>query len=121
MSQSKTAHAGKVALLAVASLLVATMWMLMSSSPVKAQTEPYSSETPSVLPTTITNDDDDTPPDDVLDERIENDDDAPEDVAADERENSGVLPFTGGDVVLFLVVGTAAVGTGLLLVRKSRS
>jgi hypothetical protein len=33
----------------------------------------------------------------------------------------GVLPFTGADLTLFVVVGAAAVATGMLIVRRARS
>jgi hypothetical protein len=32
--------------------------------------------------------------------------------------NDGVLPFTGGQVVLFVVIGAAAIGTGMLILRS---
>lgn len=34
--------------------------------------------------------------------------------------NSSTLPFTGADVVLILLVGFAAIGTGTVLVRRFR-
>lgn len=34
--------------------------------------------------------------------------------------NSSTLPFTGADVVVILLVGFAAIGTGTVLVRRSR-
>jgi len=32
-----------------------------------------------------------------------------------------VLPFTGGDVVLFVVIGLLAVGSGSLILRRTRA
>ncbi len=32
----------------------------------------------------------------------------------------GVLPFTGGEVMLFAVIGAAAIGAGTLVVRSTR-
>ena len=33
---------------------------------------------------------------------------------------SGSLPFTGADITLFVVIGLAAIGTGAVIVRKTR-
>jgi hypothetical protein len=32
--------------------------------------------------------------------------------------NDGVLPFTGGQIILFVVIGIAAIGTGTLVLRS---
>jgi hypothetical protein len=70
------------------------------------------------------------PPDDeVLDEVIRNDqpEQAPDllpdlQPRADQPDVApGVLPFTGADLTLFVVVGAAAVAGGTLIVRKARS
>jgi LPXTG-motif cell wall-anchored protein len=37
------------------------------------------------------------------------------------RPASSTLPFTGADVTLFVVIGLAAIGTGTLIVRRTRS
>lgn len=42
---------------------------------------------------------------------------------SDERgavEEGGALPFTGADITLFVVIGLAAIGTGAVIIRKSR-
>ena len=112
--EAKSTNVGKVALVMVASLLVAMMWAFFTSSPAQAQAEPYSSQTPEVLPTRFTNDNP---------EETRNPDDTDDDVGAGNEQNrpsSGVLPFTGGDVVLFVVIGAAAVGAGFVLVRRTR-
>jgi hypothetical protein len=41
-------------------------------------------------------------------------------VESDVLSRSNVLPFTGGDVVLFVAIAGAAIGTGLILVRRAR-
>ena len=33
--------------------------------------------------------------------------------------NEGVLPFTGGQVVLFVVIGIAAIGAGTIVLRRA--
>jgi hypothetical protein len=39
-----------------------------------------------------------------------------------EAESSGgTLPFTGADVTLFALIGLAAIGTGMMLVRSTRA
>ena len=114
--EAKSTNVGRVALVMVASLLVAMMWAFLTSSPAQAQAEPYSSQTPEVLPTRITN-----PPENPPENR--NPEGNEDDVGAGGEQNrpqSGVLPFTGGDVVLFVVIGAAAVGAGFVLVRRTR-
>ena len=127
MTRTNAAHVGKVALAGVASLLVAMMWMLFSSGPVQAQTEPYSTQTPTVAPTVITQSPEPTDSPEVLPTRI-TDDDEPKPEVPDQvldlrepKERGGVLPFTGGDVVLFIAIGGAAVAVGLLLMRRTRN
>lgn len=65
-----------------------------------AQTDPYSTKTPEVLPT-----------------RIEDPDG---EVQADVQERGSSLPFTGADITLFAVTGAAAVGTGAMVVKRSK-
>ena len=83
-----------------------------------AQTDPYSGEEPEVLPTQIVNEEpreEEPVKDEVLPARIQ----AP----AEDRQptGTGVLPFTGADLTLFLVTGAAAVGTGSMMVKRARS
>jgi hypothetical protein len=69
------------------------------------------------------------PEDDVRGEFIRNDqpEEAPgvlpslQQPGEDQDVAPGVLPFTGSDLTLFVVVGGAAVGMGTLLVRRARS
>jgi LPXTG-motif cell wall-anchored protein len=35
-------------------------------------------------------------------------------------EEGETLPFTGADITLFVVIGLAAIGSGALIIRKSR-
>ena len=107
------ARLGKVVLAVVAGLLAASAWTFFYSDPASAQVDPYSTQTPSVLPTRVTN-----PPDPDIQGDKETDDDVGA-VQPDDRD--GVLPFTGGDVTLFLVIGAAAVTTGYVIVRRTRS
>jgi hypothetical protein len=67
------------------------------------------------------------PGDEVLDEVIRNEqpEQAPDVLPSLQRPGEdvapGVLPFTGADLTLFVVVGVAAVATGTLIVRRARS
>lgn len=109
------------------SLLLAIVGLGGSSS---AQVDPYASGSPTVLPTRIvitpsttthTASPGDSPS--VLPTRHERDNDNDEDdVAAvlPTRVGGGTLPFTGGDLVLFVATGASIIGTGTLLVRRSR-
>jgi LPXTG-motif cell wall-anchored protein len=36
-------------------------------------------------------------------------------------DTTGSLPFTGADITLFVVIGLAAIGTGALIIRKTRA
>jgi LPXTG-motif cell wall-anchored protein len=36
-------------------------------------------------------------------------------------DGGGVLPFTGADITLFAVIGLSAIGTGAVIVRRTRS
>lgn len=103
---------GKVALALVAGLLLATAWMFFYSGPASAQADPYSTKTPKVLPTRITDDEPNRNPDKDETDKVQ---------AVTPEEREGVLPFTGGDVVTFVVIGAVAVGTGYLLVRRTRT
>jgi hypothetical protein len=107
------ARAGKVVLALVAGLLLATAWTFFYSNPASAQVDPYATQTPSVLPTRVTN-----PPNPDIQGDKETDDDVGA-IRPDDRD--GVLPFTGGDVMLFVVIGAAAVTTGFVIVRRTRS
>lgn len=104
-------HVGRVALVVVAGLLLALGATFFYGGSAEAKPkEPYSSQRPEVLPTRITDDNEKRQPDDG---------DTVGGLEVDDR--SGVLPFTGADIMLFLIIGSAAVGTGFVLVRKTRS
>jgi hypothetical protein len=106
--QTVRPHAGKVVLAVVAGLLLATAWTFIYANPAAAQADPYSSESPSVLPTRISND-----KDPEIQPNIQGN--------PPENRDENVLPFTGGDVVLFAVIGAAALGIGFVLVRRTRT
>jgi hypothetical protein len=66
-----------------------------------AQTDPYSNDKPIVKPSLITRDADPEPP------------------SVDPGPPT-VLPFTGGDVTAFLIVGLMAISAGTLVVHRTR-
>ena len=86
----------------VIALVLATFLALSAASMAWAQSEPYSNDDPVVKPTLIVNDAD--PGDPPLEKRI----------------TCCTLPFTGGDVTVYLVFGLVAVSVGTLLVRRTR-
>lgn len=109
---SRLVLAAVVGLIAVAGL-AASMPTAAAQVP-----DPYSSGSPTVLPTLITRpatpDTSESPS--VLPKIIHNGD-GPQ-VGAEAEP--GVLPFTGGDMVVFFVVAAALIGTGAVLVRSQR-
>lgn len=107
-AQAIRRRSGRIVLVAIAALFLGMAWMFLYGSPAAAQVDPYSTQTPDVLPTRITDD---------KEPKIE-----PDIVEGSKPEpRDAVLPFTGGDVVLFVLVGAAAVGTGFFIVRRTRS
>lgn len=73
------------------------------AAPALAQNEPYGNGGPTVLPTLITN-----PSDPVVEPNRE-------------ERPPGVLPFTGGDVTLFLVIGLGAISAGVVMLRGRKA
>jgi hypothetical protein len=76
---------------------------VLSPAAALAQTDPYSTNTPDVLPTRIGNEEPREAPSDP-----------------EERPSNGVLPATGAELTLFVVTGLAAIKTGATLVRRSK-
>ena len=74
----------------------------LSSGSASAQVEPYNSTPPTVSPTRTARIN--TPP--------------PERNPLEDPPDT--LPFTGADLTLFLATGVAAVGTGAIVVRRTR-
>lgn len=113
----------KAAARLVLAVLVGAMAIsIMVSTGASAQMrDPYGNGKPTVLPTRITNTAHPEPSEEptVLGERIV---DGPGDRvagAADEPQ-PGVLPLTGGQVVLFGLAGLGLMATGTLIVRRNR-
>lgn len=100
-TQSVTRTAARAVLAIVAAMLVAALVVVSTAQTSVAQTDPYGNGGPTVKPTLITDDSD--PGDPPQENRI-----------------CCELPFTGGEVTSFLALGLAAIGTGTVLVRRSR-
>jgi hypothetical protein len=99
---SERKHA-RSALLFITGLIGTMMAALMlSSGPASAQVEPYPPTPPTVSPTRTARIN--TPP--------------PERNPLEDPPDT--LPFTGADLTLFLATGVAAVGTGAIVVRRTR-
>ena len=93
-------HAGRIVLGMVASTLIAMVILMAGASPSQAQRDPYGNGGPTVKPTLIVDNSD--PGDPPLERRITN----------------GTLPFTGGDVTTFIVLGMSAIVVGTFIVRR---
>ena len=94
----------KIALVA-AVMMIAGMIVLALTGPAAAQgKDPYSNRGPKVLPQVIERDTPDRPQ--VID---------------DSSRREGELPFTGADLTLFMATGLAAVATGTVIVRRTRT
>ena len=74
------------------------MAITMVAGGASAQEDPYAEETPTVQPTLIIGGETEEIP-----------------------EEPGSLPLTGADITLFAATGVAAVGTGTLILRRTRS
>lgn len=104
-------------------LMVASMALAVGVA--GAQEDPYGGGEPIVLPTRIERDDQPSheEPPVVLDERITQPGaDGPQvDASVTEPEAAaGILPFTGGDLTLFVVLGAALGVVGMTIVRRTR-
>ena len=86
--------------------------MFLTGAAAAQENDKYSNDGPKILPSVIERDEPERP-DAVINERI-----TPPDEPADER---GPLPFTGADLTLFVSTGLAAVATGSVIVRRTRS
>ena len=107
-TQVRIRRRGRIRMLMIAGAVGAMS--LVPAGAAFAQEDPYSGEEPQVLPTRIENTQPEagTPEDNVAGAE-----------AADRQPSSGVLPFTGADITLFLVTGMAALGTGSMVLRRS--
>lgn len=100
---------GRIALFVAAVLMLAVVAALaISSSAVAKPCDPYAKKPckPIVKPTVLR-----------TDEGEPND----KEIVVPDRQERGPLPFTGADLTLFAATGFAAVGTGTILVRATRS
>lgn len=100
---------GRIALFVAAVLMLAVVAALaISSSAVAKPCDPYAKKPckPIVKPTVLR-----------TDEGKPND----KEIVVPDRQERGPLPFTGADLTLFAATGFAAVGTGTILVRATRS
>lgn len=100
-------------------VLFALLSLLISASAAAAQEDPYGGGKPSPKPTLII---DEAEPE-VLGETHTNDVGGP-DVLSEQEEpevRGGVLPLTGGNLVLFVVIGGAAIALGTVMYRRGTS
>lgn len=100
------------------------MPMLFTTGATAQMRDPYGNGQPTVLPTRITNTGGPEEPGEspsVLGERFV-DGPGDEQVSGSAQEQQpGLLPFTGGQVTVFLVAGLGLLALGTLLVRRTRA
>ena len=94
--------------------------LALGSTAALAQTDPYGGGEPTTAPTLII---DESEPDEEVLGTNETRGQSPGgdgDTAAEaETRASGLLPFTGGDVVLFLLIGTTAIVVGAAIWKRT--
>src|SRR5687767_15751693 len=97
---------GRIALF-VASIMVLATLVAFASSAVAKPCDPYTKPCKPIVKPTIQRTDHGRPDD--------------KEIVIPDRQERGPLPFTGADLTLFAATGFAAVGTGSILLRASRS
>lgn len=107
MAMKKTFKA-RVGLLAV-TVIVGVMFAFALVGTAGAAEDPYSNDGPKVLPSVIERGEPQRPPAIEPQRR-----DTPDD-------SNNRLPFTGADLTLFVATGLAAVATGGVILRRTRS
>jgi hypothetical protein len=108
----------RFALLAM-TVVVGVMTALFLVGSAAAAEDPYSNDGPKILPSVIERDEPERP-DAVIDER-ETTPPPPDETPPPPQDERGPLPFTGADLTLFLATGMAAVATGSVIVRRTRT
>jgi hypothetical protein len=104
-----------VVVTALAGILLATMLVGTSS----AQRDPYGEGKPTVLPTRLVRDTS-TPDEEPTEQGIRFSDDGPETLPSAEAK-PGILPFTGGEVLSYLIGALLLIAAGFFFIRRFRS
>jgi LPXTG-motif cell wall-anchored protein len=106
---AKNKKPARIVLLAVMGLLAGlTAAMMLIGTAAAQETDPYSNEGPTVLPTVIQKGQPKRP-------------DVTEPNRFERPPDDSSLPLTGADLTLFVATGAAAIATGTVLVRRSRA
>lgn len=98
---------GRIALLASTVMLAGVAALSIGSSAAAKPCDPYTKKCKPIVKPTIQRTDHGRPTD--------------HEIVIPNRQERGPLPFTGADLTLFAATGFAAVGTGTVLVRSTRS
>jgi hypothetical protein len=101
---------GRLALLALTVIVGVSFALALVGTAAAQQKDPYSNRGPQVLPSVIERGEPERPPA-VQPNRQE--------TPPDDSNNR--LPFTGADLTLFVATGLAAVATGGVILRRTRS
>lgn len=103
----KVRRTGRIALLASTVMLAGVAALSITSSAAAQACDPYAKKCKPIVKPTIMRTDHGRPND--------------HEIVIPNRQERGPLPFTGADLTLFAATGFAAVGTGTVLVRATRS
>lgn len=105
---SEVRRTGRIALFVASVMVLATLAAFaLATSAVAKPCDPYTKPCKPIVKPTMQRTDHGRPDD--------------KEIVIPERQERGPLPFTGADLTLFAATGFAAVGTGSILVRASRS
>ena len=105
----KKSFGSRLGLLAVTVIVGVTFALSLVGSASAQQKDPYSNRGPKVLPSVIERGEPQRPPA-IAPERLDTPDDS-----------NNRLPFTGADLTLFVATGLAAVATGSVILRRTRT
>ena len=125
MNTTTTRTLSRIALTAVVAALAGILLSTMLLGTSAAQVDPYGGGKPTVLPTRIDRDKSTpagtkTPDEEPTVQGIRFSDDGPETLPSADTK-PGLLPFTGGDVLPYVLVAIALIGGGFVLVRRVRT
>jgi len=122
---TRTRTLSRVALAVVVTALAGILLATMLAGTSSAQRDPYGGGKPTVLPTRLdrdmsTPDGRETPDEEPTVQGIRFSDDGPETLPSAEAK-PGILPFTGGEVLPYLIAALLLIATGFFFIRRFRS
>jgi hypothetical protein len=106
----KEKNRARFALLAMTVVVGVMTAMILVGTAAAQENDPYSNRGPKVLPSVIERGEPDRP--DVVEDEF---------IPPPPEEERSPLPFTGADLTLFVATGLAAIATGSVILRRTRS